>query len=73
MGIRYANFMPISNHFARKRAPLCPLTKCYQEQQLIHNLFKLKVLEFTFQVIFLFYFSYFFKKVVLNNMKLILF
>ncbi|WP_218574445.1 hypothetical protein, partial [Plesiomonas shigelloides] len=31
MGIRYANFMPISNHFARKRAALCPLTKCYQE------------------------------------------
>ena len=29
MGIRYANFMPISNHFARKRASLCPLTKCY--------------------------------------------
>ncbi len=29
MGIRCANFMPISNHFARKRAPLCPLTKCY--------------------------------------------
>ncbi|SPZ37414.1 Uncharacterised protein [Plesiomonas shigelloides] len=29
MGIRCANFMPISNHFARKRATLCPLTKCY--------------------------------------------
>ncbi|SUB63604.1 Uncharacterised protein [Plesiomonas shigelloides] len=29
MGIRCANFMPISNHFARKRAPLCPLIKCY--------------------------------------------
>ena len=31
MGIRYANIMPISNHFARKRAALCPLAKCYQE------------------------------------------
>ncbi len=31
MGIRCANFMPISNHCARKRAPLCPLIKCYQE------------------------------------------
>ncbi|SUB63557.1 Uncharacterised protein [Plesiomonas shigelloides] len=30
MGIRYANFMPISNRFARKRATLCPLAKCYQ-------------------------------------------
>ena len=29
MGIRYANFMPISNHFARRRAALCPLIKCY--------------------------------------------
>ena len=29
MGIRYANFTPISNHFARRRAPLCPLIKCY--------------------------------------------
>ncbi|SBT60937.1 Uncharacterised protein [Plesiomonas shigelloides] len=29
MGIRYANFTPISNHCARKRAPLCPLIKCY--------------------------------------------
>ncbi|WP_230432212.1 hypothetical protein [Plesiomonas shigelloides] len=35
MGIRYANFMPISNRCARKRAALCPLTKCYQESQLI--------------------------------------
>ncbi|SUB63535.1 Uncharacterised protein [Plesiomonas shigelloides] len=35
MGIRYANFTPISNHFARKRAPLCPLIKCYQERNLI--------------------------------------
>ncbi|SPZ37437.1 Uncharacterised protein [Plesiomonas shigelloides] len=35
MGIRYANFMPILNHFARKRAALCPLTKCYQEVHLI--------------------------------------
>ena len=30
MGIRYANFTPISNHFARRRAPLCPLIKCYE-------------------------------------------
>ena len=29
MGIHCVNFMPISNHFARERAPLCPLTKCY--------------------------------------------
>ena len=29
MGIHYVNFMPISNHFARKRASLCPLAKCY--------------------------------------------
>ncbi len=29
MGIRYANSMPISNHCARRRAPLCPLIKCY--------------------------------------------
>ncbi|SUB63595.1 Uncharacterised protein [Plesiomonas shigelloides] len=29
MSIRYANFMLISNHFARKRTPLCPLIKCY--------------------------------------------
>ena len=29
MGIRCANFMPISNRCARKRAALCPLTKCY--------------------------------------------
>ena len=29
MGIRCANFMPISNRCARKRATLCPLTKCY--------------------------------------------
>ena len=36
MGIRYANFMPISNHFARGRAPLCPLIKCYQEGHLIN-------------------------------------
>ena len=38
MGIRYANFMPISNHCARKRAPLCPLIKCYQEIVLINIL-----------------------------------
>ncbi|KAB7702106.1 hypothetical protein GBN33_03125 [Plesiomonas shigelloides] len=31
MGIRYANFTPISNRCARKRATLCPLTKCYHE------------------------------------------
>ena len=37
MGIRYANFMPISNRCARKRATLCPLTKCYQERHLINN------------------------------------
>ena len=30
MGICCANFMPISNHCARKRAPLCPLAKSYQ-------------------------------------------
>ena len=36
MGIRYANFTPISNHFARKRATLCPLTKCYQEMHSIN-------------------------------------
>ena len=30
MGIRCANFTPISNRCARKRATLCPLTKCYQ-------------------------------------------
>ena len=29
MSIRCANFTLISNHFARKRAPLCPLFKCY--------------------------------------------
>ncbi len=29
MGIRYANCMPISNRCARKRATLCPVTKCY--------------------------------------------
>ena len=29
MGIRYANSIPISNHYARKRATLCPLTKSY--------------------------------------------
>ncbi|SPZ37435.1 Uncharacterised protein [Plesiomonas shigelloides] len=34
MGIHYVNFMPISNHCARKRAPLCPLAKCYQEENL---------------------------------------
>ncbi|SPZ37430.1 Uncharacterised protein [Plesiomonas shigelloides] len=33
MGIRYANFMPISNHCARKRATLCPLTKCYLKDE----------------------------------------
>ncbi len=37
MGIRYANFMPISNRCARKRATLCPLTKCYQERHLINK------------------------------------
>ena len=31
MGIHFVNFMPISNRCARKRAALCPLTKCYQE------------------------------------------
>ena len=36
IGIRCANFMPISNHCARKRATLCPLTKCYQEIVLIN-------------------------------------
>ncbi len=36
MGIRHANFMPISNHFARTRASLWPLTKCYQERHLIN-------------------------------------
>ncbi len=36
MGIRYANFAPISNRCARKRAALCPLTKCYQERHLIN-------------------------------------
>ena len=36
MGIRYANFMPISNRCARKRATLCPLAKCYQERHLIN-------------------------------------
>ena len=29
MGIRYANFTPISNRCARRRATLCPLAKCY--------------------------------------------
>ncbi len=29
MGIRCANFMPISNRCARERATLCPLAKCY--------------------------------------------
>ncbi|WP_230401175.1 hypothetical protein, partial [Plesiomonas shigelloides] len=29
MSIRCANFTLISNHFARKRASLCPLIKCY--------------------------------------------
>ncbi|SPZ37439.1 Uncharacterised protein [Plesiomonas shigelloides] len=38
MGIRYANFTPISNHFTRRRAPLCPLIKCYQEEDLIYIL-----------------------------------
>ncbi len=28
MGIRCANVMSISNRYARKRATLCPLTKC---------------------------------------------
>ncbi|MCX9457490.1 hypothetical protein IG604_17320 [Vibrio cholerae] len=35
MGIRYANFMPISNRCARRRAALCPLTKCYQESAVV--------------------------------------
>ncbi|WP_178090144.1 hypothetical protein [Plesiomonas shigelloides] len=34
MGIHYVNFTPISNHFARKRAPLCPLIKCYLKANL---------------------------------------
>ena len=38
MGIRYANFTPISNRCARKRAALCPLAKCYQEENLINVL-----------------------------------
>ncbi|SUB63576.1 Uncharacterised protein [Plesiomonas shigelloides] len=29
MGIRCANFIPISNRCARRRATLCPLAKCY--------------------------------------------
>ena len=29
MSIRCANFTLISNHFARKRAPLCPLVRSY--------------------------------------------
>ena len=29
MGIHCVNFMPISNRYARKRATLCPLAKCY--------------------------------------------
>ena len=36
MGIHCVNFMPSSNHCARKRAPLCPLIKCYQERLLIN-------------------------------------
>ncbi|SPZ37412.1 Uncharacterised protein [Plesiomonas shigelloides] len=36
MGIHYVNFMPIPNRYARKRAALCPLTKCYQERHLIN-------------------------------------
>ena len=32
MGIRCANFIPISNRCARKRATLCPLAECYQER-----------------------------------------
>ena len=35
MGIRYANFMPISNRCARRRAALCPLTKCYLKAEFI--------------------------------------
>ena len=38
MGIRYANFIPISNRCARRRATLCPLAKCYQEKHLINIL-----------------------------------
>ncbi|WP_218185615.1 hypothetical protein, partial [Plesiomonas sp. ZOR0011] len=36
MSIRCANFTLISNHCARKRAPLCPLIKGYQERLLIN-------------------------------------
>ncbi|SBT60912.1 Uncharacterised protein [Plesiomonas shigelloides] len=43
MGIRYANFTPISNRYARKRATLCPLTKCYQESHLIYTFFECKI------------------------------
>ena len=35
MSIRCANLSLISNHFAHKRASLCPLIKCYQEEHLI--------------------------------------
>ena len=36
MGIRCANFTPISNRCARRRATLCPLAKCYQERHLTY-------------------------------------
>ena len=38
MGICCANFMPISNRCARRRATLCPLAKCYQERHQINIL-----------------------------------
>ena len=30
MGIHFVNFTPISNHFACKHAPLCPLVRSYE-------------------------------------------
>ena len=42
MGICCANFTPISNHCARKRAPLCPLAKSYQPFLLFASLVKNK-------------------------------
>ena len=38
MGIRCANFTPISNHCACKHAPLCPLVRSYQEGHLTYIL-----------------------------------
>ena len=35
MGIRHANFTPISNRCALRRAMLCPLVRSYQERRLI--------------------------------------